>query len=268
MTNVSGKKNIQLVLSKRQKFVVGVIFLSISLFAAEGIFSRYGLYASIILSIVTDLFLWWGIRKDIKDNFMWAVFLLPFFYSLSFGLFFFLLPARILTRMILTLVYGFGLYFLFLCQNIFIVASIRTIALLSGARIVSMVVALLSYVFLTNTMYSFHLWLPYRALILGLYSFFLVLGSLWTITLEKSVRPILGFTIALTISLVQVSIVLWFWPTNPTVAAIFQTGIFYTTVGLSQVWLSKRLFRGVMWEYIWVGVVVFLMLLLFTSWTD
>jgi len=69
-----------------------------------------------------------------------------------------------------------------------------------------------------------------------------------------------------TLCLVELASVAWFWPSSPTVIALFLAGILYTMVGLSHVWFDKRLFRNVMWEYVWVGVIVFFVLLLFTSW--
>ena len=66
--------------------------------------------------------------------------------------------------------------------------------------------------------------------------------------------------------IIEIAGVLWFWPSTPSVLAIFLTGFFYTIIGVSQVWFDKRLFKSVMWEYIWVSAVIFITLLVFTSW--
>ena len=66
--------------------------------------------------------------------------------------------------------------------------------------------------------------------------------------------------------MIEIAAVVWFWPSTPTVIALFLAGFFYTIVGISHVWFEKRLFRGVMWEYVWVGATVCFVLLLFTSW--
>ena len=152
-----GRKTIQLTLDKRQKFIIAVIALSIVLFIAQFQFGASGLLGPLILSVLTGIFLWWAIKGDMKSNANSSVFILPFFYSLAFGLFYFLVPARFLSRILLTGLYAFGLYSLFLSQNIFVVGSIRTIALLSGARIVSFVITLVSFFLLTNIIFTFHL---------------------------------------------------------------------------------------------------------------
>ena len=261
-----GKKQLVLRIDKRQKFVIGVLMLSTGLFLAQFQFGNSGFIISGVLSLLTAVFLYWAIYKDIKGNFSLQYFILPVLYSLAFGLFYFLVPARIMSRVILTSLYAFGLYSLFLSQNIFAVASIRTIALLSGARIVSFVITLISYFFLVNIIYSLHLFVFSTMGLIFLCTYPLVFQSIWTYALQKPTKQNLLWVLALTICLLELSVILWFWPSNPTVIALFLTGFFYTIVGLSHVWFEKRLFRGVLWEYVWVGVVVFFVLLLFSSW--
>ena len=254
-------------LSKRQKLITGVLLLSLGLFISQNLLGKSGVYTVFSLAIITDIFLFLILYKDLKDNFSPQIFILPLIFSLSFGLFFFLVPARFLTRIITTSLYAIGLYSLFLSENIFIVSSIRTIALLSSARTVSFVITLLSYFFLSNVVFSLHLNIYFLLIFLSLYSFSLIIYSLWTYTLEKKIFSNLYWVIGLTLCLVETGVILWFWPSTPTVLALFLTGIFYTVVGLSQVWIEKRLFKGIMWEYFWVAGIVFISLLLFTSWT-
>lgn len=261
-----GKKLLIFTIEKRQKFVLAVVILSAILFLSEFQFGKYGVIVALFMAIISNVFLYWAVREDIKDNFSWSIFILPLFFSLSFALFYFLIPGRLLFRLLLTSLYAFGLYSLYLSQNIFIVSSIRTIALLSGARIVSFVVTLISYFFLTNTLYALHLHIIPTLFILAIYTFLLTYQSIWTYTLQKSPHPIKQWVGGITLCIVEAAALLWFWPSSPTVIALFLTGFLYTLVGLSHVWLEKRLFRGVLWEYVWVGVTVFFVLVGFTSW--
>lgn len=253
-------------LSKRQRFIIAVLILSAGLFFSEYQFGKGGVFLVFLLALLTPVLLFISNYRDIKENFSSYLFILPFFYSLSFGLFYFLVPARFLSRMLITSLYALGLYSLFLSQNIFTVASIRTIALLSGGRIVSLVITIVSYFFLTNIAFSLRLSILPTGFLIFIFSFFLVLQSLWTITLENRLRSYFFWTLGLSLCLFEMSLILWFWPTSPTVIALFLTGFFYTTIGLSQAWLDKRLFRGVMWEYIWVAAATFFILALFTPW--
>lgn len=263
----NGKKKIVIHLEKRQKFVIAVLVLSLGLFSAEFQFGKSGVVTALVMSLFTDLFLFWAIREDMKDRYSLNALILPFVFSIACGLFYFLTPARILSRIIFTGLFGFGLYSLYLSQNIFVVGSIRTIALLSGARIVSFVITLLSFFFLTNIVFTLHLWIIPTILIIAIYTYILIYQSIWTYVLQKSeTTNIPLWVFAVTACLIETVLLLWFWPTGPTVLALFLTGFFYTLVGLSHVWFERRLFRGVLWEYVWVGVVVFFILLLFTQW--
>ena len=142
-TKEGNNKGITFGIDKRQKFVIGTIVLSLGLFFTEFQFGKSGLYAALILSVATNAFLFWAIYEDFKENKAFSVFILPFFYSLAFGLFYFLTPTVFIAHLVLAVIYAFGLYSLFLSQNIFVVSSIRTITLLSGARIVSFVITLI-----------------------------------------------------------------------------------------------------------------------------
>ena len=243
--------------TKRQKFIVGVAFLSLVLFISEHLFSKSSIYIVFFISFLTDLFLFWAVREDLKENFFPQVLILPFSYSLSFSLFYFLVPGRFLTRILMTSLYAFGLYSLFLSQNIFIVSSIRTIALLASARTVSLIITLLSYFFIMNVIFSLHLNAFFTLFLIFTASFPLILQSIWTYSLNKRLLADIAWVAVLTLCLTEIASILWFWPVIPTIIGLFLAGFFYITVGLSHVWLDKRLFKSVMWEYIWVAVIVF-----------
>ncbi len=251
--------------SKRQKFIVSVIVLSLGLFSSQYILGKSAISIVFVLSILTPIFLYIGLRNDLKENFNLQVFILPFFYSLAVGLFYLLVPARLLTRVGMTSLYAMGLYSLYLSQNIFTVSSIRTIALLSGARTVSLVLTLLSYFFLSNVVFSFHINVFITLLLIFIYTFLIVLQAIWTYTLEKNPLVEIFWTLSLTICLVEIALFLWFRLSSPTVLALFLSAIFYVLIGLTHAWFEKRLFRGVILEYFWVTVVSFIFLVLFTN---
>ena len=146
------------------------------------------------------------------------------------------------------------------------VASIRTIALLNSARIVTFVISLISYFFLSNIIFSFRMAFLPTIVLFAIFSLAFVYQALWTYTLEKSLFQNKEWVVVLTICLVELGSVLWFWPTAPTVLALFLTASFYIFTGLTHMWFDKRLFRGVFWEYSWVGIFASIILLWFTHW--
>lgn len=254
-------------ISKRQKFIFSVIFLSLGLFVAEHFLGKSGLYIMFILSFLSAFFLYIALREDLKDNFTPQIFILPFLYTLAVGLFYLLVPARFITRVAITSFFALGLYSLYLSQNIFVVSSIRTIQLLASARTVSLVLSLLSYFFISNVVLSFHINVFITLALIFVYTFIIVLQTIWTHTLEKNPFAQIFWVLSLTICLSEIALFLWFGPSSPTVAALFLTAIFYVLVGLSSAWFDKRLFRSVILEYFWITLIAFIFLVIFTSWT-
>lgn len=252
--------------NKRQKFILSVLILSVGLFIAEHILGKSGILIVLILSILTSFLLFISLRADLKENFTPQVLILPFFYSLALGLFYLLVPARLLTRVGITFLYALGLYSLFLSENIFTVSSIRTIQLLSGARTVSLILTLLSYFFISNVVFSFHINVFITLFLVYLYTFPIVLQSIWTYTLEKNLFSQVFWVLSITICLVEVSVFLWFDSSSPTVIALFLTAIFYVILGLTHAWFEKRLFRAVIFEYFWLTIISFIFLILFSGW--
>ena len=259
-------KKKQVIIGKRQKFAIGVGLSSIILFVTAYNLNGYGILTAFILAVLSDMVLLWAVQDDLKNNFSPQVFILPFLYSLSFGLFSFLTPARLLTKLILTTLFSIGLYSVFLSENIFIVASIRTIALLNSGRIVSLVISLVAYFFLASTTFSLRVNLISTTILLFVFSFLFNMHAIWTYTLEKSFKKDILWIATISYCIVQMGIILWFWPTTPTVVGLFLTSVWYVFIGLSHVWLDKRLFRNVMWEYAWVSVIGLLVIIAFTRW--
>lgn len=254
------------VLSKRQKFVITVIILSIGLFSSEYLFSGYGVLFAGILAIVSDLLVIVSLGDDLLGNFTIYPLVLPFLWSLSFGFFYFLAPSRLLSRVILTTLYAVGMYSVLLSENIYVVGSIRTIALTSSARIVTFVISLVAYFFVANTIFSFRLTVWPTLLLFAFFTFLFFLHGIWTYTLGKSMREDITWNLILTLCITEFAGVLWFWPTPPTVFALFMTALFYIFTGLTHVWLDKRLFKSVLWEYLWVAIVGVFVLIWFSNW--
>ncbi len=250
-------------IDKRQKFVISVLLLTIGLIYTEFQFGKAGVVISFFLAFLTDLFLFWGLYKDIKERSVYEVFTLPFLYSLSFGLFCFLTP-NFIYKIVLAIVYAFGMYSLYLSQNIFVVSSTRTIALLSGARIVSFVVTLVSFFLLTNVVFTLHISIFLELFLVLIYTYILFYHSLWTYALQKITQPLAIWVSALTMCITELTAIMWFWRSRPPIVALFLTGFFYIVAGLSHIWFEKRFFKGILWEYAWVGFAVIFVLLAFS----
>lgn len=254
-------------LSKRQLFVLGVLVLTAGLFLSEFVAGIYLFLFALFLSFATAGIFYLAAREGFNVKFSYPVFILPFLYTLSFTLFYPLLPARILTRVAVTTIYAFGLYSLFLTQNIFTVSAVRTINLLRSARIVSFVITIIVLFVISNVIFAQRLPLFLEVVSVFGVVFLLNLQSLWTYSLAKDfAKEMLPISALISFCVAELSIVLSIWPINAAVFSIFITGIFYAYSGLAHAWIEKRLFRNVLWEYVWVGFLAVLILIFFASW--
>ncbi len=254
-------------LNKRQKFVAAVLILSAGVFLSEYITGMALTIAAVTLAVFTVLMLLFILRKDVKGTFFAPILVLPFFFTLAFPFFYSLVPERLLSRVLVTTIYAFGLYSLFLTQNIFAVSGIRTINLLRSARIVAFVITLLVFYFLVNFIFSLRLPVLLTPLLILPLSFFMNIQSLWTYALDTSqIKPIAVFSAIIALCILELSYVLVLWPVNASIYSLFLTGVFYTYSGLCHAWLERRLFKGILWEYVWVGFISVLFLIIFSKW--
>lgn len=254
-------------LNKRQRLVFSVILLSLLFFFLQFFADAQLFIATLGLAILTDALLFLILRKDVQGTFFYPILILPFFFSLSFPFFYTLVPDRLISQLIITTLYAFGLYSLFLTQNIFAVSGIRTINLLRSARIVSFVLTLLVLFFLFNFAFSLRQFYFITPVLIFIASFFMGFESLWSYSLNKlQVKELAFSSFVISFALMQLSLVLILWPVNAAVYSLFLTGIFYTYSGLIHAWLEKRLFKGILWEYIWVCFISVLFLIVFSRW--
>jgi len=163
--------------------------------------------------------------------------------------------------------YFFGLYALFLSENIFSVASIRTIQLFRSASAVSFLLTLFISFLLYDTIFSFRLPFYLNAIFVFFISVFLFLHGVWSVDLEEKVSSkVIWFSLLFSLSLGEIAFILSFWPISIALASLFLTSLVYVLLGLAQAYFSDRLFKRTIREYLVVGIAVFVVLLLYTNW--
>ena len=160
-----------------------------------------------------------------------------------------------------------GFYALYLTENIFSVAAIRTIALLRAAHAVGLLFSLLSTYFLANVLFSLHL--PFYFVVLGIILIVLPLYAvgLWSYELEDFIsRKVALYTAIFTIVTAQLGLVLAFWPVVPTAGALAIATVMYVLLGLSQFDFEDRLKPRIIWEHLGIALLVFLTIIVTTRW--
>src|SRR3990172_4980854 len=117
-------------MSKRRKFILTSVVLSLGFVGLQLVPDSYRFLSIALLGILTLILFFWSLREGLGFNMTLATLILPFFFTLSVGFFWFLLPSSLFTRIPIVVLFGLGVYALCLTANIFTVSAIRTIALL------------------------------------------------------------------------------------------------------------------------------------------
>lgn len=229
---------------------------------------RYGNQFIWVLALFAAAFTAFSLGEDLPRRKQVVVILLPpVLFTLAVGLFYFVLPARWATRILMLTTFAFGFYATLLVQNIYVISVARSIKLLQAAKTIGFLLAVISAFGLYYILYSLHAHLVF--VVLGIFgiSFLLIISVIWSVALADFVgKTELLHTVILTLALTEIGTFMTFWPVSVAFAAIFLAGNFYTFVGLSQHWLENRLFKRVLWEFVWVTALLFLILFFTARW--
>lgn len=254
-------------MSKRRRFVITSALLSLGFIAIQFLNDQNRFWAIGVLGLATLILFAWSLWGTLGRNMTLLTLVLPTIFTLGVGIFWFLLPANVYTRIPIVLFYGIGIYVLALTMNIFTVSAVRTIALLRAARGVGFVLSLVTSFLVYDTILSLRAEIYILAALVFVVSFPLFLQGFWSVLLEGSISKDL-FTLSLVSSLViaEVAAALYFWPVTVVVGSLFLTVAFYVILGLGQSKLDGRLFGSVVREHLIVGTLVFIAMFFATHW--
>jgi hypothetical protein len=252
---------------KRQKMVATSMLLGIGLLLAQATALEWRYVLICLFTAATWVLASWSL-KDGLSGIEWLTVPLPsVLFTAGVGLFYILLPASWLYRAGVMLFFGIGQYALLLTANIFSVAAIRTIALFRAALAVGFVMTLVTGFFGYNTIWSFKL--PFWAVggLVAVASWALILPALWSVKLEQKLnREVFMYSVYLALGVGGLAMAIAFWPITITVASLFLCTVLYILVGITQHYLSDRLFPRMVWEYVTIGGVVVATVLLTAGW--
>lgn len=255
-------------LNKRQKIIVASITVTMGLLSTQLVDFNLRFRFLVGLSVLTYLLSLWALWEGINLTKAAVLLILPTLFSLAVASFYFLLPIRWLTRLPVAVIFGLSFYLLLLSQNVFNVASLRTIPLYRAAQTASFLFSLITAFFLYNVVDAFNLLFVWNGIVVFLLSFLLILQILWSIEMEDRVKTeVVAFSLLLSLILGELALALSFWPISGTLWSLLLASAMYVLVGMTTHYLKDRLNRQVVWEYLVVGGLVFLVAFLATSWT-
>lgn len=192
---------------------------------------------------------------------------LPALYTTAVALFYFLLPEIILTRILILVFFGIGMYAILLIENIFSVATARTIQLLRSAQAVGFLMTLVTAFLFYDAIFSFKFSALINTVLVFLISFFLLFPSLWSILLnEKIDKKTVQYALVLSWLISQFALFISFWPLTITAVSLFLVTSCYVFLGIAQNHLAGRLFNNTFREYLRVGIIILIITFFLASW--
>lgn len=254
-------------INKRQKIVVAALLITIGLLSIGMINFIYLSYKFIIiLGIMAYALSLWALWEGMDRQKAVILLILPTLFTIAVASFYFLLPNRWLTRLPVSLVFFISFYSLLLSQNVFSIASIRTIPLYRAASTVSFLFTLITAFFLFNVISGFDLSFFANGVLVFAITLPLVVQILWTVEMEKVNLLVLVYSLIISLIVGESAVALSFWPAAPTIWSIFLATLIYVLVAQTTEYMKDRLTKRVMIEYILVGALVMIFSFLVTSW--
>ncbi len=253
--------------NKRERFAVQSIILTVGLLVTQLIWQDFRFPMVLVLSLLAYLLTIWSLSEDIKKVEWVMLFILPVSFTAATSLFYFLLPERWFTRLVIGSAFAIGSYAILLIGNIYNVASKRSIQLLRAAQSVGLLITLAVVFLASSIIFSIRATFFQNAIFIMPIIFILSMHDLWSIHLEDhfSVK-LLIYSLVISFGVGELTVVLSFYPVSIPTAALFITASFYAMVGIAQQYLLERLFKNTIREYIVAFIFTMLIVILTTKW--
>jgi hypothetical protein len=170
-------------------------------------------------------------------------------------------------RFIFVLLYVLGMYAVLLTENIFSVASIRTIQLFRAARSVSFILALIVSLFFFAVAFSLKLPFYLIGLIVGLVSLFLSFESLWSVDLKtEHLKDVYRLSLTIGWLMALFGTAVSFWPIGPFMGGLLLTSCFYGLLGVLEQRLVNKMMAVNYVEFVVFTTIIVLIAFFTTSW--
>lgn len=254
-------------LNKRHKIIISSVILTIGLLSTQLVDFNLRFWFLGGLAVLAYILSLWSLWEGLNLTKATVLMVLPTFFTVAVASFYFLLPVRWLTRLPVAFLFGLTFYLLLLAQNVFNVASLRTIPLYRAASTASFLFTLLSAFFIYAVIFALHLMFFWNGLTVLLVSFPLIFQVLWTITMEDKISTALVIqSFILSLILGEVALGFSFWPNVAIIWSLSLSSAMYVLLGLTTQVLKGRVNRRVVWEYLAIGMAMFLVSFFTSSW--
>lgn len=272
-------------MTKRFKFILVSFILGLFLWLSNLVVVENRLTVVLAVTAVSYILSVWVLFEDLKGMEWLILMILPVMFTLGSGLFGNLLPDAVpnllgfrfgietsmvfakIVRGLFLLLYVLGMYAIYLLENIFSVASIRTIQLLRAARSTGFVMTLVVALFFYSVALSLKLPFYWVGLVSGVVSLVLSYGHFWVTDIKaENLYLVKMYSLSISLLMWLVGMAISFWPIRSFMGGLLLTAFFYSHLGVLENYLSHRGQGDSLTEYMVFGLIIFVIGFLTTSW--
>ncbi len=253
-------------MNKRQKIIITSTLLSGGLLTTQLVPFYYVYQFLGALTFFAYFLSLWSLWEGITKAKAIVLLILPTLFMLAVSSYYFLLPVNWFVRVPVALLFGLAFYSLLLSQNVFNVASIRTIPLYRAASTVNFLFTLITAYLLSNVILSFNMLFIFNGIAIFSLVLPLIIQVIWSIEMERVDSMIIWYSLVLAMVAAEIALALSFWPISKSMHSLIISTSLYITLGLTTHSMRDRLKRDFVWEYLSVGIIIFLVAFYTTSW--
>jgi len=275
-------------MSKRQRYLISTLLVTVLMVlvtTSDNLTWRYSYLGVMVLVSIVGVV--WSLWENLIGLARIMVLILPGLLSLGAGIFAFLLPNTIpgltatwwgvsvsvvaawILKGLFWLAWLLSYYTILATENIYAVSTIRKIPLVRAASVSGLILTLVCGFFIYDGIFSFSLPYYYNGILVGLFTVPLALQSLWGANFELKIgRNLWIGTGVCAYGAGMLAMVLSFWSMWISLSSILIVVWLYVSLGLMHHWLIRRLFVQMVWEYVFVGVLVPLVVIGMQYWLN
>lgn len=253
--------------TKRQKITFSSLIIAASLFLIPVINPSFKIYLLIMIVFASYFLSIWAIYASFSGLELVSLFVLPVIFTASFALYIDQFPTTAVVRLLLSIIYVAVMYTILLSENIFNVSLERNIPLVRAARTIGYLATLfVSFAFFT-LLFGLGVNVFLFALTAFLVSSLLLAQGLWQIELKDTNLRWVGIaSVAGGFVVGELSLALGFWPLTPPKMGLALTAAIYLILGVLQHYMKEDLTARAVFEYLFVGGALVVLLIVSTSW--
>lgn len=272
-------------MQKRTRFVFTALFIAIMMWFSGFVSVEYQFGLTVAVSAITYLLTVWVLFEDLKGIEWITLLVLPVTFVFGGAMFANFLPNSIprlgdrvfevetaimlakVVKFVYYILMGIGLYGVLLIENIFSVASIRTIQLFRAARSVNFILTLLTSLFLFTVVFSLRLSGVFVFSFAFLTAALLSFPSFWSVDLKAdNFSEVARFSVAVGWLVGLYGLILAFSPVKPFMGGLMLTSLLYSLLGVLEQRLSSRVYLESIFEYVATVIIIMLIGLFTTTW--